>query len=829
VSLVAAVTARSVHEVIGTQPLRTYDPCMPATTSRRGPAGPHALRQLVVLSVALGLVVAAAALPFVGSAALAARNAARTFEQLPSGLEAPPPPARSTLLAKDGTTIGEIAYQNRVQVPLAAISPPMRAAIVAIEDSRFYLHNGIDVRGALRALARNSTAGTVEEGGSTLTQQYVKNVLVTDATNAADRDAAQEQTLTRKLQEARYAIALEKRLTKDEILERYLNIAYFGDGAYGVQAAATHYFNVNADQLSLAQAATLAGIVQSPLVYDPTVNPDAAQRRRDMVLTRMQQEGLATSTDVTIAKATPIAAYLDVTEFRAGCVRSAAPYFCDYVLSVIKTDKAFGATAEDRISLLTRGGLTIRTTIDPNLQASAQRIVDKEIPRKDKSGKATAVVTVQPGTGAIQVMAQNRTFASKGRGATTINYSVGSKNNGWADGVQAGSTFKTFTLAAALERGVPIGTYLSTSSNQTFSGFKGCDGTRYKPYPVRSSTGGTQSMQSATALSVNGYFVELERRVGLCATAKTVDALGVRTATGKKVPRVPSLTLGTAATTPLDMASAYATLAADGVRCKPVAITDVRDRDGRELDVPSADCAPAVPAAVAQSVTQMLTGVIDGPLRSRTGAAMTLGRPAAGKTGTTENNAAVWFVGYTPQLATAVWVGDPRGGSLHPLRNVTINGRFYSELFGGTFAGPIWKQVMAAGHRDLPRRKFTPPDPAGGVNGVPTQVPDLRNAEITDAMERLEDVGLEGEIDPLPRASALPAGTVLWTSPGAGARLRSGNRVRVVISSGVPLPPPPTPTVPATPTAPAVPVVPTVPLVPSGAARSGGATPTGAP
>jgi len=761
-------------------------------SSRAASAHPnHALRRFLVTSVSLGLVVAAMALPIIGTGAIAARNAARDFESLPSVLDAPPPAARSVLLSTDGTVIGQIAYENRVQVSLDQIAVPMRAAIVAVEDARFYQHGGVDLRGTLRALARNSSSGSVEEGGSTLTQQYVKNVLLEDASTDSERDAARARTLTRKLQEARYAITLESRLTKDEILERYLDIAYFGSGAYGVEAAATHYFGVHASELTLAQAATLAGIVQNPTGYDPTVNPRDSQARRDVVLTRMQDEGLATAAEVAKAKATPIEDELDVQTFKAGCISSVAPYFCDYVLSVMKTDKAFGRTAADRLALLRRGGLTVRTTLDLDLQRSAQQTVDAAIPRKDPSHKATAVVTVQPGTGQIRAMAQNTTYGTKGR-QTTVNYSVDAKHNGWSDGVQPGSTFKAFTIAAALDKGVSLDTSISTHSGQTYSGFTDCAGRSLPSYSPSSDKDGTQSMASAAAYSVNGYFVALEKDAGVCATAKMIDKLGVREADGTKVPRVPSLTLGTATTTPLDMASAYATFAADGRYCAPTAITGVTDRDGSSLDVPPEDCGQPITPAVAQATTQILTNVIDGPYPGRTGAKMSLGRPAAGKTGTTDDNAAVWFVGYTPQLATAVWVGDPRGSSKHPLKNVTINGRYYSQLYGGTFAGPIWHAVMKAALAGTPKTAFTRPDPGGGVNGVRTTVPAVANLDSGDALRQLERLGLVGDIDPTARASSLPAGTVLSSYPAAGAHVRSGDTVRLVVSSGVPpyTPPP---------------------------------------
>ena len=365
------------------------------------------------VSVLSGLLVAGLALPVVGGLGLVARDSADGFDSLPAELEIPPLPERSRLLAADGSLIATFFYENRVSVPLTEVAPVMRKAVIAIEDARFYEHGGIDLRGTLRAFVNNQ-AGEDVQGGSTLTQQYVKQVLLEKAQNIKDPDkrraemrAATEQSYSRKLRELRFAVAIEEKYTKQQILERYLNIAYFGASAYGVEAAAKRYFRTTARDLTLAQAALLAGIVQQPTAFDPTRNPEAAMTRRNLVLSRMADTGLADVDEVAAAKAEP----LNLKEQKRlgnGCDDSRVPFFCDFVLKTIHNDKVFGAERSDRTDLLLRGGLTITTTLDRTAQKAAQDAVAEYVDPKD--AVASALVSVQPGTGHVRAMAVSRGF-----------------------------------------------------------------------------------------------------------------------------------------------------------------------------------------------------------------------------------------------------------------------------------------------------------------------------------------------------------------------------------------------------------------------------------
>jgi len=645
-------------------------------------------------------------LPVVGGIGLATRNSAQAFTSLPSDLTQVPLPQRNTLLDADGNVLAVLYAQNRIEVPLEEISPIMQQAIIAIEDQRFLNHAGIDFRGTLRASLSTGAGGQVQ-GGSTITQQYVKQILLTAATTKEEQEAAVAVSINRKLREARYAIGLENKLSKKEILEGYLNIAYFGAGSYGVEIASQRYYSKSASQLTLSEAATLAGLVQNPSRFDPTRVPDRAQSRRDDVLNAMVNAGYITKEQSDQAKSISVESDLKPAELSNGCVNSYAPYFCDYVLTILKNDPIFGETPEERDRLLAVGGLTIQTTLSLAAQTSSQKAVDEKIPYDDSSGKAAAITMIRPGTGEITAMAQNRKWGRSGAGYTTVNYNVPVSANGTV-GFQAGSTFKAFTVAAAFKLGWDPFKVVNAPQKKEFKDFKECGtGAKFAPYQVKNSTGsGAFDIFSGTAFSVNTYFVGLEEKIGLCEPLAIAKASGVQQGNGEDFAGYPCFTLGCFDVTTLDMTEGMATFAAHGLHCDSIAITAVTDRYENELEVPSANCTQKMDREVADSTTAVLAGVVDGPLGGRTGRAMYFDRPAAGKTGTTDNSAAVWFVGYTPDMAASVWVGDPRGGQTHPMKNVRINGQYYGQVFGSTMPGPIWRDALRGALENVPATRW---------------------------------------------------------------------------------------------------------------------------
>ncbi len=764
---------------------------------RRDDAGfvSHVLLFLFVSALA-GVLVAGLALPVVGATGLAAKSTVERFEKLPRDLEIPAVPQRSRIVDAEGRTVATFYYENRISVPLRAVAPAMRRAIIAIEDSRFYEHEGVDVRGTARAFVNNQTGESVQ-GGSTLTQQYVKSVLLQSALLRGDKDGAAQAIdrdgtagYLRKVRELRYAAAIEEKLTKNQILERYLNIAYFGSGAYGVEAASRQFFGKSAADLTLPQAALLAGLVKAPGAYDPLKNPERAVERRNVVLERMAQLGVVTRARADKAKRSRLG--LNVKTVPNGCARSSAPFFCDYVVELIKDDPALGKTQEDRVNMLRRGGLTVTTTLDPRMQQAAQTAVDEHFPRKDPNQLGSAIVLVKPGNGAILAMAQNRTWGTKrALGVTSVNYSV-DRQHGGGIGFQGGSTFKAFTAAAAIEKGIALNARLPALEEMEFEGkFKNCNTDVPWPMddPVRNSTTSakTATMRDMLAYSINTAAYSLEAQVTQCAARDVAVRAGIRNAAPveqssedqlKNPP--PSFTLGVMGVSPLRMAEAYATFAARGKHCASYAISSIVARSGRELRTAEPACKQVMEQKHADALNFGLQGVID----YGTGRALQLGRDAAGKTGTTSNNLDVWFVGYTPELSAAVWVGDPgaSGRKRLPMKNLTIDGEFRGAAHGSTFAGPVWLDTMEEALEDLPPTPFVAPD-SELVNGDQVTVPDVRGMSVDEAEEALTEAGLTVSETRPGFSSSIPEGDIVFTSPRAGSSTDSGEGVVLYVSS----------------------------------------------
>ena len=768
-----------------------------------------ALLLAFVLMAGLGGVLAAGlVMPAVATTATLTDTSVRLFDDLPTELEQVPLSEKSTVLAADGQLLATFYEQNRIVVTLDQVSTAMQNAVIDTEDRRFYEHGGVDLTGMTRALIRNVTTDD-NQGGSTLTQQYVKNALIQAALDsddpteraeaiAAAREADGVAGYTRKLQEAKLAIALEQRMTKDEILQAYLNIAQFGLSVYGVEAAAQHYFSVSAADLNYLQAATIAGITKAPGEYDPERDPAAAEGRRNIVLANMLRESSITQAEYDAGKATPIADTLAIGQTRLGCMEANqvanSGYFCDYVTKVIANDPAFGETRAERARLLYRGGLTITTTLDVRLQEIADAEVKAGIPVDDPSGVASAVSVIEPGSGRILAMAQNRIYNSSetvGPGETAVNYNT-DQAYGSSGGFHPGSTFKPFTLLEWLREGHALGEMIDARLRPyPMSAFNhpGCDysytGGDYK-FGNAEGSGGVMSVQAATQNSVNSGYIEMASQLSLCGIFDGAAQLGVHKANGEPVDALPSNVLGSTEIAPMTMAAAFATFAANGTYCEPIAITSVVDTNGNEIVVPPANCRAVIAPEIAAAMNYALGHVWQGTGRSI--GPLPDGRPSSGKTGTTSHNEYTWFVGYTPQIASAVWVGFP--DAMIPVQNMTINGQWVRNAYGSTIAGPTWKRFMSRAHEGLPIVGFAAPNPLQVV-GVKVAVPRVSGRSPGDATAILRDAGFNVRTGDSVYSQA-PAGLVAWSDPAPGTKLTKGAVVTLVISLGPePRPEPP--------------------------------------
>ncbi len=769
-----------------------------------------AIAGILGFSALSGLLVTVMVAPALAVTGITASSTIGIFDSLPEYIQIGQQPERNTLYAQysgEGSENGYIAVatiydQNRQEVSYDQISAFARDAAVAGEDRRFWEHGGVDVASVVRAAVGNAT-GSSSSGASTLSMQLVKNIYVqealqqpTEELRQAEYDKATSVSFDRKLKEMKLAIGLEKSYTKKEILAAYLNIAFFGDNTYGIQSAAQRYYSVDAKDLTLTQAASLIAIVQFPNQrgLDKPENYVANQDRRDVILFSMLDVGDITQSEYDEAIAVPVddTTLLPSTPSN-GCLGANryATWFCDYVVKNVKNFEFLGANQQEREDNWKRGGYSLYTTLDLDIQITAQEAQWQFInPQATELSLGGATVSVQPGTGRVLTMAENKTFNDtlEGGGLATsaVNYST-SYDYGGSSGMQSGSTYKLFTLLDWLQSGKGIYERVNgnarTENQAKFRDSCTDGGGPYGgPYPFKNDSGGSPgaiAVYDATVGSVNGAFISMALQLDQCDIRGVAESLGVERADGTHLQTNPSAVLGTNEVTPLSMAGAYAAVAAGGRYCKPIVVDLVIDPDGTEVPGQASECRQAISPQVAATAAFALAGVMSGG----TGSASNPGDgiPIIGKTGTTDNAEQTWIITATTQVATAVWVGNSIG-------KVSLSSFEYAGYTGSRLRHAVMSVTVARINQKYGGLGFPEPDPSL-LTGSGLQVPDVRGLSPEAAKALLEGLGFiyadGGKVD-----SDVPAGKVASTDPPVGTLSARDTTITVFTSKGnkVPFP-----------------------------------------
>ncbi len=778
---------------------------------------------LIGLSAVAGVLITATVTPAVAVTSAAATGAIDMFNNLPSVLQIDKLILPSKIYYTDdkgkNTLMATYYDQNRTPVTFNEINTVMYDALLSSEDPRYYEHGGIDLIGTARALLSNVKGGAPTQGGSSISQQYVKNVQLNTCYWSAENDqelnacwlkASDNQGADgyqRKLQEMRYAISLEQRYSKNDILLGYLNIANFGGTTYGIEAAAWHYFGVHAKDLNLSQAATLAGMVQNPNTYridmpggsvttksGAKVNSEKdgyklAKDRQTYVLDRMLKDGKITQKQHDDAVKAPIVPR--IKDARSGCTGGSAAYFCAYVTAVIKKDPAFGP------ELLQKGGLSIYTTLDPRVQKAAQKAQDDWAPSSQPNmAFGSTSVSVEVSTGRVLAMAQNTTYtptATDKKGTSAIVY-AGSRDLGGSSGFNAGSTFKLFTLLDWLEQGKSLNQVVdgrkmtrSTWKDHCVAGgvvTAPADIPNYNKEPGRFGT-----PMSFTKQSLNTGFMGMAQQLDLCDIGNVAQRLGVTRGDGTPIPLTtdgtnkdsnqnpqPAEVIGSDNVSPLAMAAAYAAVANKGVYCQPKVIDKVTDADGKELAVPKTTCTQVLDPKVAATAAYALKGPLERGGSGQAGNPWD-GTPLIGKTGT-HNALQTWLITSNTKVTTANWVGNADGGAK---TKPDIFHRYYKGYQLSSLRYPIARSVQGAIDKIYQGGSFPQPD-SSLTRQVLVDLPDVVGQTVDEATQTLQDKGFQVIVGQ-PVDSDQPTDVVAAQSPAAG-RTAGGTTVTLSPSNG---------------------------------------------
>lgn len=763
---------------------------------------------LVLCGVLAGVVVAAALFPGVAISGLAAKAGAEEFDQLPTELKVDTAPQMSYIYARDGKKIIATMYdEHRRDIPLSEVPQILIDALIAAEDKTFYQHNGVDPQGILRAFVANTSAGQTTQGASTITQQVVRMSLTYFAKHPQDALEATEQTTGRKLREARYAMALEKEWSKDQILETYFNLSYFGQGAFGIFAASQVYYGKAPKDLELHEAAMLAALVKAPSDLDPSLdeNVPLAKDRRDWVLDQMVETGAITPAEA--AEAKEIEVKVEARRQPNDCVATSKNhwgFFCDYFNRWWLEQETFGSTRYERERRLKGGGFRIVTTLDVDIQEAAKKHVEDNLKTGDPH--ALMLAAVEPGTGKVRAMAVNRRFALddpqdpkngphtnprlreqgvRGSYPNTTNPLVA--GGGDVTGYQGGSTFKVFTIVAALEQGIPLAytidsPYRVTTDYPVERGGPASCGNRWCPSNYAESVGGVHNMWSGLGRSVNTFFAQLIERAGAQNVVDMAARLGVKFRDEQDAQYAANadawgaFTLGVSATTPLDLANSYATISAEGMHCEPIPVEEIRTMDGEKLDIANPICKRVVDKDVARATIdagrcvvgdQSHFGRCQGGTASETRGIV--GKPIWGKTGTSDGSKTYSFVVSTRTLTVAAQLADPDWAQTnqrmqsHPVRAAVA--RTLADAMKGTDPG-----------------NWPAPESSKLVHGDQVSIPSVECRSVEEARSILSNAGFQVRVQETPVDSACAAGLAAGTSP-SGRTIRGGH-VTIRVSNG---------------------------------------------
>ena len=780
---------------------------MSAQISPRGPVL-TAVLGMVAFSAIAAVLVTASMTPMIAVSSVTAQSAIGIFNNLPTYISIGKLPGPNTIYALNAgkeVPVATIFDENRQQVAWSKISQAAKDAVIDGEDRRFYSHGGVDLTGIVRAALSGLGAGGSQQGASTISQQLVKNLFVQqalqDATlkkQTADIKKAEAFTLDRKLKEAKLAISLEKKYSKQTILLAYLNIAPFGGTTYGIEAAAQRYYGESAAKLTAVQAATLISIVQNPNQTAPTgkLGYAANTTRRDYILNQMYAAGHITKAQLTAGTHVVESAKTIKNDPPAqGCTAAIddAQFWCSYIRTLVPGLTALGSTAAERAKNWQIGGYKLYTTLDVSLQTQAQAIesawVPKTLPTLDIGG---ATVSVQVGTGRILDMVENRTFNESlkggGAGTTAINYAVDKANGGSTYGFQGGSTYKPFTIMNWLQSGHGLEDVVDSTPNPNLdlAQFKdtcvpGGFGGTYGKYTNDENETGPKTVLVGTAQSINGVFLNMGKLLDQCQTMKDAEAFGVHTGNNQPLQQQPSAILGTNSVSPLTMAAAYAGIANAGVFCKPIAIDSIVSPEGKKLAGQPKTCTKALDPQIDAAVGYAMEGVFAGGTASQ---AKPAGVAILGKTGTTNNAVQTWTVGSSTTVSTAVWVGNATGlVSTRKTRPPVACPHVGVQV--ATLRNCIFKQTTTMINAAYPGGTF-PAAPAQYLNGSTKPLQDFAGQTVSAATATLNALQFTPVVSPNGEVpSAQPEGTVAYTNPPAGTRLSTGyGIINIFVSDG---------------------------------------------